>query len=80
MAAASITSRNITVAPPKLPRDLHWFKWEAYLTWVTGFVLLVVQYYLHANAYLIDPAVMPLVPWQAIAISIASLLAGWFDL
>ena len=67
-----------TVAPATLPEVLHWFKWEAYLTWLTGFLLLVVQYYLHAEAFLIDPAVMPLEPWQAIAISVASLAAGWF--
>ena len=67
-----------TVAPATLPDVLHWFKWEAYLTWLTGFGLLVVQYYLHAEAFLIDPGVMPLAPWQAIAISIASLAAGWF--
>lgn len=67
-----------TVAPPALPDVLHWFKWEAYLTWVTGFGLLIVQYYFHASAFLIDPGVMPLEPWQAVAISIASLAAGWF--
>ena len=67
-----------TVAPATLPDVLHWFKWEAYLTWVTGFGLLIVQYYFHAEAFLIDPGVMPLAPWQAIAISIASLAAGWF--
>ena len=67
-----------TVAPATLPEVLHWFKWEAYLTWVTGFGLLVVQYYFHAEAFLIDPAVMLLEPWQAIAISVASLAAGWF--
>jgi uncharacterized membrane protein len=66
-----------TVAPPQLPPHLHWFQWEAYLTWVTGFGLLIVQYYLHANAYLIDPAVMPLTPLEAIGISVASLAAGW---
>lgn len=66
-----------TVAPPQLPPDLHWFQWEAYLTWVTGFGLLIVQYYLHANAYLIDPAVLALTPWQAVAISLGSILAGW---
>lgn len=66
------------VAPPALPEMLHWFKWEAYLTWVTGFGLLVVQYYFHASAFLIDPAVMSLEPWQAVAISIVSLAAGWF--
>jgi uncharacterized membrane protein len=67
-----------TVAPPALPDVLHWFKWEAYLTWVTGFGLLIVQYYFHAEAFLIDPAVMPLNAWQATAISVASLAAGWF--
>ncbi|MGB9367268.1 MAG: urate hydroxylase PuuD [Xanthobacteraceae bacterium] len=68
---------KFTVAPPQLPAHLHWFKWDAYLTWLTGFGLLVVQYYLHAKSYLIDASVMPLEPWQAIAISVASLLAGW---
>jgi uncharacterized membrane protein len=68
---------KFTVAPPHLPAHLHWFKWDAYLTWMTGFGLLIVQYYLHANSYLIDASVMPLEPWQAISISIVSLLAGW---
>jgi uncharacterized membrane protein len=68
---------KFTVAPPQLPAHLHWFKWDAYLTWLSGFGLLVVQYYLHAKSYLIDASVMPLDPWQAISISIASLLAGW---
>ena len=67
-----------TVAPPTLPDVLHWFKWEAYLTWATGFGLLIVQYYFHAEAFLIDPGVMALEPWQAIAISVVSLVAGWF--
>ena len=65
------------VAPPSLPEHLTWFRWEAYLTWVTGFALLVVQFYLDAPVWLVDPAVMPLGSWQAIAISVASLAAGW---
>jgi uncharacterized membrane protein len=64
-------------APERLPEDLIWFKWEAYLTWVSGFLLLIVQYYLNANAYLIDPGVAALTPWQAIGISVAGLIAGW---
>src|SRR3954453_12446559 len=68
---------KLTVAAPQLPAHLHWFKGDAYLTWMTGFGLLVVQYYLHAKSYLIDPAVMPLETWQAVAISFVSLLAGW---
>ena len=43
-----------TVAPARLPTTLHWFKWEAYLTWVTGMCLLALVYYLHADVYLID--------------------------
>ncbi len=65
------------VAPDKLPGDLHWFKWEAYLTWMTGIVLLILQYYINAKSYLIDPQVYPLEPWQAITISVASLIIGW---
>ena len=64
-------------APPALPDHLTWFKWEAYLTWVTGFLLLIVQYYLNAESYLIDPSVMPLTASQAIAISVASIAGGW---
>jgi uncharacterized membrane protein len=64
-------------APPSLPDHLTWFKWEAYLTWVTGFLLLVVQYYLNADSYLIDPSVMPLTSWQAIGISLVTIIGGW---
>jgi len=66
-----------TVAPPELPPDLGWYKWEAYLTWVTGFALLAVQYYFNASAFLIDPQVMRLTPVEAIAISAATLAGGW---
>jgi uncharacterized membrane protein len=69
--------RKFTVAPPQLPEHLVWFRWEAYLTWVTGFGLLIVQYYWNARAYLIDPTVMDIAPSVAIAISIATLVAGW---
>ena len=66
------------VAPPSLPEHLTWFRWEAYLTWVTGFALLVVQFYYDAPTWLVDHAVMRLDSWQAVAISIGSLFAGWF--
>ncbi|HVJ40640.1 MAG TPA: urate hydroxylase PuuD [Dongiaceae bacterium] len=65
------------VAPAQLPPDLTWFKWEAYLTWVSGFLLLIVQYYFNASSYLIDPGVLALTPWQAIGISVVSLALGW---
>ena len=65
------------VAPRSLPTHLTWFRWEAYLTWLTGFALLVVQFYFDAPAWLIDDTVMPLHTWQAIAISAGSLAVGW---
>ena len=65
------------VAPAALPEHLTWFRWEAYLTWVTGFALLVVQFYFDAATWLVDPSVMPLATWQAVAVSIGSLAAGW---
>ncbi len=64
-------------APDNLPPHLIWFKWEAYLTWITGFLLLIAQYYLQAETYLIDPAVMALTPWQATGISVGALIGGW---
>jgi uncharacterized membrane protein len=65
------------VAPPTLPEPLHWFKWEAYTTWLSGFALLIVLYYFHADTYLIDKDVADLSTWEAIAISIGLLAASW---
>lgn len=70
--------RKYLVAPRELPADLIWFKWEAYLTWVTGFLLLVALYYLDAASYLIDPSVRELTEMQAIGISLAGLAVSWF--
>ena len=65
------------VAPANMPDGLVWFKWESYATWLSGFALLAVVYYLGAEFYLIDPAVMDLSVPGAIAISVASLAFGW---
>ena len=65
------------VAPQNMPDGLVWFKWESYTTWLSGFAMLVLVYYLGAEFYLIDPAVMDLAVWQAVSISLASLLLGW---
>ena len=70
--------RKYLSAPAGLPPHLIWFQWEAYLTWITGFLLLIIQYYVSADVYLIDTSVMALTTWQAIGISVASLLGGWF--
>jgi uncharacterized membrane protein len=64
-------------SPARLPEPLHWFKWEAYWTWISGFSLLVLLYYLHADTYLIDPSVADLSEWVAIAISLSGLVLAW---
>ena len=66
------------VAPQNLPEHLTWFKWESYATWLSGFFLLVLVYYVGAEFYLIDPRVYDLGKWTAIFISVASLVIGWF--
>ena len=65
------------VAPPKLPEHLAWFKWEAYTTWLSGFALLVVLYYLDAHATLVDPTVADLSTAAAVGISIGLLVLAW---
>lgn len=69
--------QKYAVAPDKMPADLYWFKWESYLTWLSGFALLSVTYYWSASSYLIDRSVADLAPWQGIGISIVGLAAGW---
>jgi uncharacterized membrane protein len=71
-------AQKYLVAPDSLPKELHWFKYEAYFTWVTGFLLIVVIYYLGAEQFLIDRAVMELTPLQAIGLSVGGLAIGWF--
>jgi uncharacterized membrane protein len=65
------------VAPDELPEPLHWFKWEAYTTWLSGFGLLVVLYYANADTYLIDKSVADISVAAAIAISLIGLAAAW---
>ncbi|MDD7969874.1 urate hydroxylase PuuD [Roseinatronobacter alkalisoli] len=65
------------VAPAHLPEHLIWFKWESYATWLSGFALMALIYYVGAEFYLIDADMLDLAVWQAIAISIASLGLGW---
>ncbi|MFW5680030.1 MAG: urate hydroxylase PuuD [Pseudomonadota bacterium] len=69
--------QKYNVAPDHLPEHVTWFKWEAYTTWLSGFALLALVYYLGADLYLIDPAVLALSEPLGIALSIASLAFGW---
>ncbi len=65
------------VAPKQIPKALHWFKYEAYFTWVTGFCLLFVVYYFNASAQLVDKNVLDISSLQAIVIGILSLVIAW---
>ena len=65
------------VAPAQMPDGLTWFKWEAYTTWLSGFGLMVVVYYLGAELFLIDRTVLDLSVAGAVALSASTLLAAW---
>ncbi|MCW3089593.1 MAG: hypothetical protein JWP81_662 [Ferruginibacter sp.] len=66
------------VAPKIIPKDLHWFKYEAYFTWLSGFSLLFVVYYFNAKAMLVDNNVFPIGSAAAISIGIGSFVIAWF--
>ncbi len=63
--------------PGQLPQELHWFKWQNFLTWLTGISLLVIVYYLNDAAFLIDPSVKAMSQGEAIAWSVSTLVMGW---
>jgi uncharacterized membrane protein len=65
------------VAPAELPAELHWFKWEAYSTWLSGFALLTIVYYFNAQAMMVDKTVADLSSLQAIGLGLGSLVVGW---
>ncbi len=70
-------SRKYRIAPQRLPATLHWFKWEAYTTWLSGFALLCLLYFLRAEVYLIDPAVAALTRTAAVALAIGFIAGTW---
>jgi len=70
--------QKYAVAPEEMPEKLHWFKWEAYFTWMSGFALLALIYYYGAELFLIDKSKADLTQWQAIGLSLAFLFGGWF--
>jgi uncharacterized membrane protein len=70
-------TEKYSVAPAQLPAELHWFKYEAYFTWLSGIFLLGALYYVGADLYLIDAKVLPMGRWEAIGLSAASLVLGW---
>jgi uncharacterized membrane protein len=64
-------------APPQLPKHLHWFYWESYSTWLTGFSLFTVSYLWNASTYLIDKSLMNWSPGAAIGIALSFLVVFW---
>ena len=70
-------NQKYLLGPEKLPETLHWFKWEAYFTWMSGMLVLGLVYWAGASAYLIDKSVADLSVGAAIAISAGVLVAGW---
>jgi uncharacterized membrane protein len=68
---------KIHVAPSEMPRTLHWFKWEAAFTWISGILLLAVVYYLGMDLSFVDPALQSLGQLGVIALGIALLVAAW---
>ena len=70
-------SQKYRLAPAEMPEPLHWFKWEAYTTWLSGFALFVVLYYADAGARLIDPSVADLSTASAIALSVVGIALAW---
>ena len=65
------------VAPKTIPKHLHWFKYEAYFTWVSGFCLLFIVYYFNASALLIDKNILDITPLQGIGIGVGSFIVAW---
>jgi uncharacterized membrane protein len=65
------------IAPRTLPAPLAWFKWEAYTTWLTGFALMVLLYYVDPSQYLIDANRPHLQGWELVTASVAIILFGW---
>lgn len=71
-------AQKYRLAPQVLPETLHWFKWEAYTTWITGMFMLVLVYWYGAQVYLIDPTVADLSPLTAVAIAVVIIVGSWF--
>lgn len=68
---------KFAVAPDHMPERLHWFKWEAGFTWLSGFVLLVVVFHMEAAAMMVDPRIVDLPPWMAVGFGLTGLVAAW---
>jgi uncharacterized membrane protein len=71
-------AQKYKLAPRRLPEHLHWFKWEAYTTWISGIFLTALVYWYGAEVYLIDRSVADLAPPIAVGVAISFIIGGWF--
>lgn len=69
--------KKFAVAPGELPPTLHWFKWEAYATWISGMALLIIVFYWNAQTYMLNPDASGVTSSMAIGIGVLSLLSSW---
>jgi len=76
-AGAFYNPQKYALAPPHLPNDLHWFYWESYSTWLSGFSLFSVLYLFNPKVFLIDPNVADITPTVAVIAALAFLVVGW---
>ena len=70
-------AQKFKIAPPEMPEPLHWFKWEAYTTWLSGMFLMILIYYVQADVYLIDKRVASLTHMGAVLLGLVFLALGW---
>ncbi len=68
---------KFAVKPPQMPAHLHWFYWESYSTWLTGFALFTVSYLWNAGTYLIDRSLMNWSPGAAVGVALSFLVVFW---
>ncbi|HEY5079982.1 MAG TPA: urate hydroxylase PuuD, partial [Opitutaceae bacterium] len=69
--------QKYAVAPATLPEKLHWFKWEAYVTFLSGTALLIIVYWMRAQSMMVDPSVAAITSTKAVLIGIASMVGAW---
>ena len=68
---------KFAVKPPQMPAHLHWFYWESYSTWITGFALFTVSYLWNASTYLIDKSLMNWSPGAAVGVALSFFVIFW---
>jgi len=66
------------IDPKAIPERLHVFKWQSYMTWISGFILLVMIFYTSPGTLLLDPSKSDMTGWEASLISLASIVLAWF--